>query len=159
MVSHAVSHAVSHRLITTTVNYKLVKASANRFHNLIIKIASATIFLVQVLHHVSLGTCTQCVPVVLLANRDQFLDRSDQASNTSFVCWLSNVRFYLCKIRIYFLQFQNLPYLYASQEAPFIVSSHLVISKPSRFVGYNELDPLLCRDIWTTNNVFSARGW
>ena len=48
MVSHAVSHAVSHRLITTTVNYKLVKASANRFHNLIIKIASATIFLVQV---------------------------------------------------------------------------------------------------------------
>ena len=159
MVSHAVSHAVSHRLITTTVNYKLVKASANRFHNLIIKIASASIFLVQVLHHVSLGTCTQCVPVVLLANRDQFLDRSDQASNTSFVCWLSNVRFYLCKIRIYFLQFQNLPYLYASQEAPFIVSSHLVISKPSRFVGYNELDPLLCRDIWTTNNVFSARGW
>lgn len=55
-----VSHAVSHRLIATTVNYKLDTASANRFHNLITKIASATIFLVQVLHHVSLRTCTWC---------------------------------------------------------------------------------------------------
>ena len=159
MVSHAVSHAVSYILITTTVKNKLDTTNAIRFHNLITKIASDIISLVQVLHHVSLGTCTQCVPVVLLANRDQLFDRSDRASNTSFVCWQSNVRFYLCKIRIYFLQFQNLPYLYASQEAPFIVSSHLVISKPSRFVGYNELDPLLCRDIWTTNNVFSAIGW
>ena len=94
-----VSHAVSHRLITTTVSYKLDTASANRFHNLITELASATIFPVQVLHHVSLRTCTQCVPVALLANRDQLLDRSDRASNTSFVCWLSNVRFYLCKIR------------------------------------------------------------
>ena len=154
-----VSHAVSHTLVTTAVNNKLEVRSAFRFRKTTSKIPCAIFSLVHVLHHVSLGTCTQCVPVVLLANRDQLFDRSDRASNTSFVCWQSNVRFYLCKIRIYFLQFQNLPYLYASQEAPFIVSSHLVISKPSRFVGYNELDPLLCRDIWTTNNVFSARGW
>ena len=154
-----VSHVVSHTLVTTAVNNKLEVRSAFRFRKTTSKISCAIFSLVHVLHHVSLGTCTQCVPVVLLANRDQLFDRSDRASNTSFVCWQSNVRFYLCKIRIYFLQFQNLPYLYASQEAPFIVSSHLVISKQSRFVGYNELDPLLFRDIWTTNNVFSARGW
>ena len=154
-----VSHVVSHTLVTTAVNNRLEVRSAFRFRKTTSKIPCAIFSLVHVLHHVSLGTCTQCVPVVLLANRDQLFDRSDRASNTSFVCWQSNVRFYLCKIRIYFLQFQNLPYLYASQEAPFIVSSHLVISKQSRFVGYNELDPLLFRDIWTTNNVFSARGW
>ena len=154
-----VSHAASHQIITTGINNKYNLRGTFGFHKILSKIPCDIFFLVHVIHHVSLGTCTQCVPVVLLANRDQFLDRSDRASNTSFVCWLSNVRFYLCKIRIYFLQFQNLPSLYASQEAPFTVSSHLVISKPSRFVGYNELDPLLCRDIWTTNNVFSARGW
>ena len=153
------SHAVSHRLITTTVNYKLDTAIANRFHNLISKIASATISLVQVLHHVSLRTCTQCVPVALLANRDQLLDRSDRASNTSFVCWLSNVRFYLCKIRIYFLQFQNLPSLYASQEAPFTVSSHLVISKQLQFAGFREFALSRYNALLKTNNVFSARGW
>ena len=159
MVSHAVSHAVSHRLITTTVNYKLVKASANRFHNLIIKIASATIFLVQVLHHVSLRTCTQCVPVVLLANRDQFLDRSDRASNTSFVCWLSNVRFYLCKIRIYFLQFQNLPPRCAYQEAPSIVSSPQVISKRLQFVASKEFAPLLSSALLKNKSALNAREW
>ena len=154
-----VSHAASHQIITTGINNKYNLRGTFGFHRIHSKIPCDIFFFVQEFHHVSLGTCTQCVPVMLLANRDHLLDRSDRASTTSFVCWQSNVRFYLCKIRIYFLQFQNLPYLYASQEAPFIVSSHLVISKPSRFVGYNELDPLLCRDIWTTNNVFSARGW
>ena len=153
------SHAVSHRLITTTVNYKLVKASANRSHNLIIKIASATIFLVQVLHHVSLRTCTQCVPVVLLANRDQFLDRSDRASNTSFVCWKSIVRFYLCKIKVYFLQFQNLPPRCASQEAPFTVSSHLVISKQLQFAGFREFAPLLSSALLKNKSALNAREW
>ena len=154
-----VSHPVSHTLFTTAVHNKLDVRSVIKFHHITCKLLCDIFSSVQVLHHVSLGTCTQCVPVVLLANCDQFPDRSDRASNSSFVCWQSIVRFYLCKLRIFCLQFQNLPYLYASQEAPFIVSSHLVISKPSRFVGYNELDPLLCRDIWTTNNVFSARGW
>ena len=154
-----VSHAVSHRLITTTVSYKLDTASANRFHNLITELASATIFPVQVLHHVSLRNCSLCVPVVLLANRDQFLDRSDRASNTSFVCWLSNVRFYLCKIRIYFLQFQNLPSLYASQEAPFTVSSHLVISKQLQFAGFREFALSRYNALLKTNNVFNAREW
>ena len=153
------SHAVSHKLITTTVNYKLVKASANRFHNLITELASATIFPVQVLHHVSLRTCTQCVPVVLLANRDQFLDRSDRASNTSFVCWLSNVRFYLCKIRIYFLQFQNLPPRCAYQEAPFIVSSPQVISKQLQFVGSKEFVPSHYSALLKNKSVLNAREW
>ena len=153
------SHAVSHTLITTAVNNKLDTASTNRFHNVITKIASATIFLVQVLHHVSLRTCTQCVPVVLLANRDQFLDRSDRASKTSFVCWRSIVRFYLCKIRIYFLQFQNLPSLCASQEVPFTVSLPQVISKQLQFAGFREFAPSHYSALLKTNNVFSARGW
>ena len=129
---------VSHTLITTAVNNKLNVRSAFRFRKTTSKISCAIFSLVHVLHHVSLGTCTQCVQVVLLANRDQLLDRSDRASNTSFVCWKSIVRFYLCKIKVYFLQFQNLQSLYASQEAPFTVSSHLVISKQLRFEGSKE---------------------
>ena len=158
MVSHAVSHAVSYILITTTVKNKLDTTNAIRFHNLITKIASDIISLVQVLHHASLGTCTQCVPVVLLANRDQLFDRSDRASNTSFVCWQSNVRFYLCKIRIYFLQFQNLPYLYASQEAPFTVSSHLVISKQLQFAGSKEFALSHLSALLKNNSGLSVRG-
>ena len=154
-----VSHAVSHRLITTTVNYKLDTAIANRFHNLISKIASATISLVQVLHHVSLGTCTQCVPVVLLANCDQFPDRSDRASNSSFVCWQSIVRFYVCKLRIFFLQFQNLPSPFAYQEAPFIVSSPQAISKQLQFVGSKEFVPSHYSALLKNKSVLNAREW
>ena len=161
MVSHAVSHAdvVSKTLITTAVNNKLDVRSAFRFYKITSKMPCAIFSLVHVLHHVSRGTCTQCVPVVLLANRDQFLDRSDRASKTSFVCWRSIVRFYLCKIRIYFLQFQNPPSLYASQEAPFTVSSHLVISKQLRFAGSREFAPSRYSALLKTNNEFSARGW
>ena len=154
-----VSHAVSHALITTAVNNKLDVRSALRFYKITSKMPCAIFSLVHVLHHVSLGTCTQCVPVVLLANRDQFLDRSDRASKTSFVCWRSIVRFYLCKIRIYFLPFQNPPSLYASREAPFTVSSHLVISKQLRFAGFREFVPSHYSALLKTNNEFSARGW
>ena len=153
------SHVVSHTLITTAVNNKLDVRSAFRFRKTTSKISCAIFSLVQVLHHVSLDTCTQCVPVVLLANRDQFLDRSDRASNPSFVCWRSIVRFYLCKIKVYFLQFQNLPSLYASLEAPFTVSSHLVILKQLQFVGFREFALSRYNALLKTNNVFSARGW
>ena len=44
-------------------------------------------------------------------------------------------------------------------EAPFIVSSKTGQSKPLWFEGYNEFDPLLYRDIWTTNNACNAKGW
>ena len=158
MVSHAVSHAVSYILITTTVNNKLDTTNAIRFHNLITKIASDIISLVHVLHHVSLGTCTQCVPVALLANGDQFLDRSDRASNTSFVCWQSNVRFYLCKIRIYFLQFQNLPPLFASQEALSIDSSPPVISKQLQCAGSKEFALSHLSALLKNNSGLSVRG-
>ena len=40
-----------------------------------------------------------------------------------------------------------------------IASSIAERLKASWFVGYNELDPLLCRDIWTTNNACNAKGW
>ena len=154
-----VSHAVSHQIITTGINNKYNLRSAFSFHKVLSKIPYDIFSLVQVIHHVSLGTCTQCVPVVLLANRDQLLDRSDRASNTSFVCWKSIVRFYLCKTRIYFSQFQNLPSLYASLEAPFTVSSHLVISKQLQSAGSKEFALSHYSALLKTNNEFSARGW
>ena len=154
-----VSHVLSHTLITTAVNNKLNVRCAFRFHKTASKISCAIFSLVHVLHHVSLGTCTQCVPVVLSANCDQFLDRSDRASKTSFVCWRSIVRFYLCKIRIYFLQFQNLPSLYASQEAQSIDSLPQVISKQLQFAGFREFAPSHYSALLKTNNVFSVRGW
>lgn len=154
-----VSHVVSHTLITTVVNNKLDARSAFRFHNTTTKMPCAIFCLVHVLHHVSLGTCTQCVLVVLLANRDLLLDRSDRASNTSFVCWKSIVRFYLCKIKVFFLQFQNLPTLCAYQEVPSTVSLHLVISKQLQFAGFKEFAPSHYSALLKTNNEFSVRGW
>ena len=154
-----VSHAVSHQIITTGINNKYNLRSAFSFHKVLSKIPYDIFSLVQVIHHVSLGTCTQCVPVVLLANRDQLLDRSDRASNTSFVCWKSIVRFYLCKTRIYFSQFQNLPSLYASLEAPFTVSSHLVISKQLQSAGSKEFALSHLSALLKTNSVCNAKGW
>ena len=153
-----VSHAVSHTLIATGVNNNLDARSAIGFRKTTSKISCAIFSLVHVLHHVSLGTCTQCVPVALLANGDQFLDRSDRASNTSFVCWLSNVRFYLCKIRIYFLQFQNLPPLFASQEALSIDSSPPVISKQLQFAGSKEFALSHLSALLKNNSGLSVRG-
>ena len=154
-----VSHAVSHTLVTTAVNNKLEVRSAFRFRKTTSKISCAIFSLVHVLHHVSLGTCTQCVPVALLANGDQFLDRSDRASNTSFVSWKSIVRFYLCKTRIYFSQFQNLPPLFASQEALSIDSSPPVISKQLQFAGSKEFAPLLSSALLKNKSALNARGW
>lgn len=154
-----VSHVVSHILITTAVNNKLDARSTFRFHTTTTKMPCAIFSLVHVLHHVSLGTCTQCVPVVLLANHDQFLDRSDRASNTSFVCWKSIVRFHLCKIKICFSQFQNLPPLCASQEALFTVSSHLVISKQLQFAGCKEFVPSHYSALLKNKSVLNAREW
>ena len=153
-----VSHAVSHLLITTTVNKRLDAQSIFKFRKTF-SCFFRDIIVVLVMPHVSLSTCTQCVPVVLLVNHDLLFDRRDRASNTSFACWKSNVRFYQCKIRIYFLQFQKLQYRCVSQEAPFTVSSHLVISKQLRFVGSKESAPSHCSDLLTTNNVFSAKRW
>ena len=153
-----VSHAVSHTLVTTAVNNKLEVRSAFRFRKTTSKISCAIFSLVHVLHHVSLGTCTQCVQVVLLANRDQLLDRSDRASNTSFVCWKSIVRFYLCKIKVYFLQFQNLPPLFASQEALSIDSSPPVISKQLQFAGSKEFALSHLSALLKNNSGLSVRG-
>ena len=154
-----VSHAVSHTLIATGVNNNLDARSAIGFRKTTSKISCAIFSLVHVLHHVSLGTCTQCVPVALLANGDQFLDRSDRASNTSFVSWKSIVRFYLCKTRIYFSQFQNLPPLFASQEALSIDSSPPVISKQLQFAGSKEFAPLLSSALLKNKSALNAREW
>ena len=154
-----VSHAVSHTLITTAVNNKLDVRSAIGFHHATCKPSCAIFSVVQVSQHASLGTCTQCVPVVLLANRDQPFDRSDRASNTSFVSWKSIVRFYLCKTRIYFSQFQNLPPLFASQEALSIDSSPPVISKQFQCAGSKEFALSHLSALLKTNSVCNAKGW
>jgi len=153
------SHAVSHQIITTGINNKYNLRGTFGFHKILSKISCDIFFFLQVIHHVSLGTCTQCVPVVLLANRDHFLDRSDRASNTSFVCWQSIVRFYLCKIRVCFSQFQNLPPLCAYQGAPFTVSSHQVISKQLQFAGSKEFAPSHYSALLKNKSVINARGW
>ena len=153
-----VSHAVSHTLIATGVNNNLDARSAIGFRKTTSKISCAIFSLVHVLHHVSLGTCTQCVPVALLANGDQFLDRSDRASNTSFVSWKSIVRFYLCKTRIYFSQFQNLPPLFASQEALSIDSSPPVISKQLQCAGSKEFALSHLSALLKNNSGLSVRG-
>ena len=153
-----VSHAVSHTLITTAVNNKLDVRSAIGFHHATCKPSCAIFSVVQVSQHASLGTCTQCVPVALLANGDQFLDRSDRASNTSFVSWKSIVRFYLCKTRIYFSQFQNLPPLFASQEALSIDSSPPVISKQSQCEGSKEFALSHLSALLKNNSGLSVRG-
>lgn len=154
-----VSHALSHQKITTGIDNNYNSRSTLSFDIISSRIPSDIFFLVQVFHHVSLGTCTQCVPVVLLANRDQFLDRSDRASNTSFVCWQSIVRFYLCKIRICFLQFQNLPPLCAYQEAPFIVLSPQGISRQLQFVGSKGFVPSHYSALLKNKSVLNVRGW
>ena len=153
-----VSHAVSHSLITTGVNNNLDARSAIGFRKTTSKISCAIFSLVHVLHHVSLGTCTQCVQVVLLANRDQFLDRSDRASNTSFGSWKSIVRFYLCKTRIYFSQFQNLPPLFAFQEALSIDSSPQAISKQLQCAGCKEFALSHLSALLKNNSGLSVRG-
>lgn len=153
-----VSHAVSHTIFTTAVKNKLDTRIGISFHHITCKLLCDIFSSVQGLHHVSLGTCTQCVPVVLLANGDLF-DRSDRASNTSFVCWQSNVRSYLCKTRIYFSQFQKLPTLFASREAPSIDSLLQVISKRLPCAGFKEFVPWHSNALSKNNSALRVRGW
>ena len=154
-----VSHAVSHQVITTGISNDLNLRSFTKFHTTAAKISCDIFTFVLVLQYVSRGTCTQCVPIVLLANRDQLIDRSDRVSNTSFVCWQSNMRFYPWKKKFSFLQFQNLLTLFVSQEALSIDLLPQVISKQLQSVVFKESAPLHCSALLKTNNVSSARGW
>ena len=152
-----VSHAVSHTITTTGVNNELDIRSGISVHQTTCKLFCAIFSSVQVLHSVSLGTCTQCVPVVIVANGDLF-DRSDRASNTSFVCWQSNVRSYQCKKKSYFSQFQKLPTLFASQEVLSIDLLLQAISKHLPFADYKEFAPWHFSALLKNNNVLRVRG-
>ena len=154
-----VSHAVSHQVITTGISNDLNLRSFKKFHTTAAKISCDIFSFVIVLQYVSRGTCTQCVPIVLLANRDQLIDRSDRVSNTSFVCWQSNMRFYLWKEKFSFLQFQNLPTLFASHEVLSIDLLPQVMSKQFQSAGFKEFAPSHYSALLKTNNVSSARGW
>lgn len=154
-----VSHAVSHRVITTGISNDLNLRSFTKFHTTAAKISCDIFSFVLVLQYVSRGTCTQCVPIVLFANHDQLIDRSDRVSNTSFVCWQSNMRYYLCKKKSSFLQFLNQPSLFVSQEALSIDSLPQVISKQLQSAEFKESAPSHYSALLKTNNVSSARGW
>lgn len=154
-----VSHEVSHRVITTGISNDLNLRNFRKFHTTASKIRCDIFSFVHVVQYVSRGTCTQCVPIVLLANRDQLIDRSDRVSNTSFVCWQSNMRFYPWKKKFSFLQFLNQPSLFVSQEALSIDLLPQVISKQLQCAGFKESAPLHCSALLKTNNVSSARGW
>ena len=154
-----VSHAVSHPTFTTGISNQFTLSDTNTIQPPGSKNSCDIFSFVHVLHNVLRGTCTQCVPVVLLANRDQFLDRSDRASNTSFVCWQSNMRFYPWKKKFSFLQFLNQPTLFASHEALSIDLLPQVMSKQFQSVGFKEFAPSHYSALLKTNNVSSARGW
>jgi len=154
-----VSHAVSHQVITTGISNDLNLRSFRKFHTTASKIRCDIFSFVLVLQYVSRGTCTQCVPIVLLANHDQLIDRSDRVSNTSFVCWQSNMRFYPWKKKFSFLQFQNLPTLFASHEVLSIDLLPQVMSKQFQSAGFKEFAPSHSNALLKTNNVSSARGW
>lgn len=154
-----VSHAVSHRVFTTGISNDLKLRRFTKLHTIAAKISCDIFSFVHVLQYVSRGTCTQCVPVVLIANRDQFFDRSDRASNTSFVCWQSNVRFYPWKKKSFFLQFPNLLSLFVSQEVPSTDSLPQVISKQLQSEEFKEFVPSPYNVLLKTNSISSARGW
>ena len=154
-----VSHAVSHQVITTGISNDLILRSFIKFHTTAAKISCDIFSFVLVLQYVSRGTCTQCVPIVLFANHDQLIDRSDRVSNTSFVCWQSNMRYYPWKKKFSFLQFLNQPSLFVSQEALSIDSLPQVISKQLQSAGFKEFVPSHYSALLKTNNVSSARGW
>ena len=154
-----VSHAVSRRIITTGINNDLSLRSFRKFHTTASKIRCDIFSFVHVLQYVSRGTCTQCVPIVLLANHDQLIDRSDRVSNTSFVCWQSNMRFYPWKKKFSFLQFQNLLTLFASHEVLCIDLLPQVMSKQFQSAGFKEFAPSHFSALLKTNNESNVRGW
>ena len=154
-----VSHAVSHPINTTGISNQFTLSKMNAFEPSCSKISCDIFSFVHVLQYVSRGTCTQCVPVVLLANRDQFLDRSDRASNTSFVCWRSSLEIYTCKSKYSYFQFQRQQIHLASREVLSIALLPQVILKQLRFAVFKEFAPSHYSALLKTNNVSSARGW
>ena len=155
MVSHEVSHPINKKGISN----QFTLSKMNTFKPSGSKISCDIFSFVHVFQYVSRGTCTQCVPVVLLANRDQFLDRSDRASNTSFVCWRSSLEIYTCKRKYSYFQFQRLLILLASREVLCIALLPQVILRQLRFAVYKEFAQLLCSDLLKPNNVSNVRGW
>ncbi len=152
-----VSHAISHPSITTTVEkqFHLCDTSAQRELNS--REFHAIISINQLWQKSSQHTCTQCVQMGH-SHHSQILGWSDRASITSIVCWKTISRNSTCKSNNYFLPFQSVQHLFVFHEAPYIALSIMGKSKPSSFEEYNGLEHLLCTDIWTTNNAYSAKG-
>lgn len=153
-----VSHAVSHSFISTAVEKFRDTRVASEVFKPRVQMPCAILFIIQVWQRASHRTCTQCVQMGH-SHHGQILDWSDRASNTSFVCWKTNSRNYLCKTKFYFLRFQNLPNPFACLEALSTVSLLQERSKRSPSVDFNEFDRVPCSDSLKSSNAFSARGW
>lgn len=143
MVSHAVSHTdvISKKIFKKKMHQRCVLGNFQQgfsVHN---------------------GVCPHVLQRSERTSSDLIFDHSKYAAEADSACrwyyvrtqqWLSNdssSRFHK--------QQKHLP-CHGALSIASLIAGRL---KPSWFGGYNELDPLLCRDIWTINNVHNAKGW
>jgi hypothetical protein len=141
MVSHAVSHTdvVSKEIFQKKIHQRCVVGNFQQgfsVHN---------------------GVCPHGLQRSERTSSDLIFDQSSHAAEADSVCRQFDARTHTCNSYSSRFHKQQNHLLYHA--APFIASSMKGRLKASWFVGYNELDPLLCRDIWTTNNACNARGW
>lgn len=154
-----VSHEVSHLITSSGLGEKQIPTDIKSFHQTRTEKPSDIIVFVNMVHRAPCRTCTQCVPVALLANSDRFFDRSDRASSSSLVCWQSIVRSCICKKKFFLLLSQKPHPLFEYPKVASIDSSPLAISKQSWFVAFKESAQLHYNALSKNKSVISARDW
>ena len=141
MVSHVVSHTdvVSKEIFQKKIHQRCVVGNFQQgfsVHN---------------------GVCPHGLQRSERTSSDLIFDQSSHAAEANSVCWQFDARTHTCNS--YSSRFHKQRKHLLCHGAPSIASSMKGRLKASWFVGCNELDPLLCRDIWTTNNACNAKGW
>ena len=154
-----VSHEVSHLITSSGLGKKLIPTGIKSLHQRRAEKPSDIIWFVYTVHRAPYRTCTQCVPVALLANSDRFIDRSDRASSSSLVCWQSIVRSCLCKKKFFLLLSQKPHPLFEYQKVVSIDSSPQAISKQLWFAVFKESAQSHYNAFSKNKSVISARGW
>ena len=105
------------------------------------------------------GVCPHVLQRSERTSSDLIFDHSNYAAEADSACRWYYVRTQQWLSKDSSSQFHKQQKHLLCHGAPSIASSIVGRLKASWFVGYNELDPLLCRDIWTTNNACNAKGW
>ena len=143
MVSHAVSHAdvVRKKIFKKKMHQRCVSGDFQQGFSL---------------HN---GVCPHVLQRSERTSSDLISDQSKYAAEADSACRWYYVRTQQWSSKDSSSRFHKQQKHSLCHEAPSIASSIVGRLKPSWFVGYNELDPLLCRDIWTTNNACNAKGW